>query len=56
MHTNKFISLSSPKRKNMERLLKSLMNEGVIKSSRVYNAMLQVDRGEFVEHDPYYDR
>ena len=39
----------------MEQLLNDLKNENVIKTSSVYNSMLQVDRADFTERNPYYD-
>jgi hypothetical protein len=39
----------------MDSLLTLLKQEGVLKSEKVYNTMLQVDRGDFCEKDPYND-
>ena len=34
----------------MEKLLKNLKNSGVLNSIKVYDAMKQVDRGDFTTH------
>ena len=39
----------------MERLLTNLKYENIIKTEKVYNSMLQVDRADFTSHSPYYD-
>lgn len=39
----------------MKGLLNKLTQEGVIKSKIVYNTMMQVDRADFIEKDPYFD-
>ena len=39
----------------MEGLLNSLKYENIIKTDKVYNSMLQVDRADFTSHSPYYD-
>ena len=39
----------------MKSLLNKLCEDKVIKSQIVYNAMLQVDRADFIEKDPYCD-
>jgi hypothetical protein len=44
------------KPKPMESLLNLLKGEGAFSSESVYNAMIQVDRGDFCDEDPYYDR
>jgi hypothetical protein len=53
----KLITYSPEKRKvKMEHLLKSLRLQEVIESDQVYNTMLKVDRADFIDIDPYYDR
>mmetsp|Transcript_13430 Transcript_13430/g.16698 ORF Transcript_13430/g.16698 Transcript_13430/m.16698 type:complete len:292 (-) Transcript_13430:272-1147(-) len=37
-------------------LVDELKNNGLIKSRDVYEAMLKVDRGDFVDHNPYLDQ
>ena len=39
----------------MKSLLNQLCQDKVIKSQIVYNSMLQVDRADFIEKDPYCD-
>jgi hypothetical protein len=39
----------------MEKLLKSLYQEGVIQTELVYNSMLQIDRADFT-NNAYEDR
>ena len=39
----------------MKNLLERLKLEGVIKSQKVFNSMLQVDRADFTSYSPYYD-
>lgn len=39
----------------MKNLVEHLMHEGIIKSQRVAQAMSKVDRGDFVDYDPYSD-
>lgn len=39
----------------MKGLLNKLAKDGVIKSKIVYDTMLQVDRADFIEKDPYFD-
>ena len=39
----------------MKSLLNKLCQDKVIKSQIVYNTMLQVDRADFIEKDPYFD-
>lgn len=40
---------------SMTSLLDSLRHQGVVKSQAVYNAMLQVDRADFISNYPYAD-
>ena len=39
----------------MKGLLNKLNQEGVVHSQWVYNTMLQVDRADFIETNPYFD-
>ena len=39
----------------MENLLKHLQLEGIIRTQKVYNSMLQVDRADFTLSSPYSD-
>ncbi len=39
----------------MEKLLKNLKNSGVLNSNKVYDAMKQVDRGDFTPYNAYDD-
>jgi hypothetical protein len=41
--------------KKMEQLLNKLCKSGYIRSEQVYKAMLQVDRGDFINSDYAYD-
>jgi len=41
---------------NMENLLKKLINDKILFKKEVYNAMMQVDRADFINPDyAYYD-
>lgn len=44
-------------KRNMQSLVNSLVEQEVIKSKKVYNAMLAVDRGDFCadKHEAYWD-
>ena len=37
----------------MKNLVDHLINTGVIKSGKVAQAMFKVDRGDFIDYDPY---
>ena len=39
----------------MKNLLEQLQRQGIIKSQKVFNSMLQVDRADFTSYSPYYD-
>ena len=39
----------------MEKLLKNLKNSGTLNSIKVYDAMKQVDRGDFTSYNAYDD-
>ena len=39
----------------MKKLLEELKSQDIIKSSKVFNSMLQVDRADFTSSFPYYD-
>lgn len=41
--------------RNMKSLLDSLKSKGVITTQRVYDAMVKVDRGDFINSSPYDD-
>ncbi|XP_070576568.1 protein-L-isoaspartate(D-aspartate) O-methyltransferase-like isoform X2 [Ptychodera flava] len=40
---------------NHDELINRLRQNGIIKSSRVYDAMMSVDRGSYSKHNPYMD-
>ena len=45
------------KNEKMKLLVDNLLKQGIIKSEKVYNAMLQVDRGDFIDPSvAYMDR
>ena len=54
-YSNNIIKNTQPINHKMEILLKKLKNEGIIQSQIVYNAMSQVDRGEFSDSKSCYD-
>jgi hypothetical protein len=52
---NSISSISTSINSKMKILCDKLLKEGVIKSEKVYQAMLQVDRGEFTDSFSAYD-
>ena len=52
---NYFTKDTKSGRLKMESLLNSLKHKGVILSQQVYNAMLEVDRGDFSNSSSCYD-